>query len=661
MRQSEIDKQFPATLFMLAILVLGAVYLFMGSMETYPAYIHAWTQSDRLALAMNFQENGFDFLHPATYSLLTKDGITQVDFPIHDYLVACISSFLKVEIIPIFRGYNLIYSLIGLFYFFRLSLLSLKSPLKSIWLCSFVFTLPFYVYYQNGFLPSAPSLANFFIALYFLYRARENRKIKDYIVGTLFLTLAALARSPFFIFLFALLLQQVWQLWQQKRFDLSKVLYPLIGISFFFTYFLYNQYLAKTYGSMFLSEWLYFESFADLLSVVGTALDRWGNQLLSPFHAILLAGLLLASLSQFKRKGMPNKLTTSLFHYFLISSAGVILFFIAFGKQFGDHDYYYLDTFLPLLSILLLILLNRLEIPKRFYTSVITLSGIFFFYFFTYAKGIQEERYTPSFDDRTEYAYSIYKKSKAQLKKWGVTKNDSLFVLEANSTNMPFTIWGNKGFTNLNGSEEVLKPELDSSFTYAVLVDSFFVRSSFKAYPDLIKRLRRINGNGEISLYEKSLDNNPAQFFDNLIYYGHSNFDQSNNLPDSAILWTAKESWTDSMGKSLKIDTHNLYTLSFKHQLKRVVPNKAMRIHILGDFLQTQDSSKLRIVASVNDYYGSQYTENHFDSSNQWMDHQFNFKIDPAHLRQNDELSVYFWNPEKEVVFVDNFRILIYQ
>ena len=78
-----LKKQLPSSLLMAFILIVGAVYLFQGTMSRYPAYVHAWTQSDRIAIAQNFQQNGFDFFHPATYNLLTKDGITQVDFPIH--------------------------------------------------------------------------------------------------------------------------------------------------------------------------------------------------------------------------------------------------------------------------------------------------------------------------------------------------------------------------------------------------------------------------------------------------------------------------------------------------------------------------------------------------------------------------------------------------
>lgn len=659
MRENK-SKYLPTNLIVIALLVVGAYYLLSDTLSTYPAYIHAWTQSDRIALAMNFQENGFDLFHPATYSLLTKEGITQVDFPIHDYLVAIISQFFDLEIVSTFRVYTMIYSLIGLFFFFKLCLLWLKSPIRSIFATIFLFTIPFYVYYQNGFLPSATAFSNFLIACFFILKAQQNEKRKYFIIAVVFLTLAALSRSPFFVFLFALLIQQLWLLVFQNKKNLFNLLGTAIGIVVFAAYYSYNQFLGKEYGSMFLSEFLYFQNFQDFKQTLAIAADRWGNELLSPFHAIVLLGLLIAGIYQYFRNGVSKSNTVSMLAYFLISSIGVLLFFIAFGKQFADHDYYYLDTFLPLLSLLVPLLMVRIKISKEWYTTVATVSGIFFFYFFTYAKSIQEKRYTPPFDDRIEYAYTTYLNAKEDLKNWGVEKGDTLYVLEAHSTNMPFTVWQNKGFTNLNSSPKIIDKELERDFTYAVLVDSFFVKGAFNDYPGLISKLKRVNGNGELSLYQKSKSGLAADFFENLIYHGYSNFDDQDNIADSVTIWTPEEVLTDSMGKSLKIQNINEYTFTVKNKLSNIVPNRPIKVHLLADYFQT-DTAKMNLVCSINNFYKSIYTISQFEKTNEWMHHQFNFKIPPSYFKEGDELILYFWNPDKDELFVDNVNLLIYQ
>ena len=658
--QIEESKSFPATIVMVIILFIGGWYLMGDTLQTYPAYVHAWTQTDRLALAQNFQENGFDFFHPATYSLLTKDGITQVDFPIHDYLVACISSLLDKNVVTVFRSYNLVYSLIGIFFFFRLCLMLTKSSTRAVFAASFLLSLPFYVYYQNGLLPSAPSFANFLIGLYFFVRALLKKKNSPYIWAVFFLTLAALARAPFLIFLVALWLFQITRLIKKRKVNWLELLLPLIGIVIFLIYYFYNKHLAAVYGSMFLAEMLSFNSLQHFISTMSVAADRWGNQLLSPFHGVLLVLLMAAVLWQFRKNFKLNPALKSLLLYFLISFIGVLLFFFSFGQQFADHDYYYIDSFLPLLAILLVIALCRLEIAPKWYTLTATLCGIFFFYFFSYAKEIQEERYTPSFNDRVEFAYSIYKESKADLKKWGVTKDDTVLVLEANSTNMPFTLWGYRGYTVLSSSQKVVQSAFDSNFTAAVMIDSFFVSAAYKSFPGIINELELINSNGKLSLYKKSSNNKPEPFFENLIFEGHSNFDEKDKLADSITAWTPEKQITVDYGKSLNIQPINEYTLSVKLSAIDLLPQKPINLIFVADYHPT-DSVKLQVVLRMNDYYGVNYLENQITKLDQWQHQQYHYQVDPKYFKKENELTFYFWNPQKNELFVDNVNLIIYQ
>lgn len=656
----QIKQNLPATVLMLLILIIGGKYLFSGRMSTYPAYVHAWTQSDHLALAQNFQLNGFDFFHPATYNLLTKDGITQVDFPIHDYLVALLSYCLNTDLVSTFRWYTLLYSFLGIFFAFQLLLFFTKSAARSVLGASFLFTLPFLVYYENGFLPSAPSFANFIIGLYFVCVSQKNNSKKSFTWGVLFLSLAALARAPFFIFLFALFLQELWQSYRRKKWNLFQLGVPLVGIIAFIAYYVYNQYLATRYGSMFLSEWLYFKSWSHFIGTLQIASDRWGKQLMSPYHAVLLLALLVALFVRLKNRGFQSKQNVSLAHYFLLSSIGIVLFFFAFGQQFADHDYYYLDSFLPLVVMLLILGLNKLEIPKRWYSTLGTICMIFFFYFFSYAKQIQTLRYTPTYNDRVEYAYLTYKNAREDLTKWGVKPTDTLYVIEANSTNIPFTVFGNKGYTNLNSNEKYLSKELDNSLDYALIVDSFFYASTYKDYPEIIKRLERVNGNGALSLYRKSEKGLPNSFFENFIKEVHSNFDGSSNLSEEASIWVPSEVVSDSLGNSLKIQEINEYSLTIRDTIRKKLNHKKLRAQLVADFFQN-DSSRIQVVCRIGDYYGTHYTINELPTIGKWQKAQFNYTIDPSKFEEGDEIVLYFWNPDKTVLYVDNLNLIIYQ
>ena len=655
---SQLKKQLPSSIGMLLILIFGAVYLFHGTMSKYPAYVHAWTQSDRIAIAQNFQENGFDFFHPATYNLLTKDGVTQVDFPIHDYFVAMISSITNQSVIVIFHWYNLIYSLTGLFFLFHLFLLFTKSPMRSIMGTTFIFTLPFFVYYQNGFLPSTTSFANLFIGLFFVFNSFKSKK--GYTLGVIFITLAALARAPFFIFLFALFLNEIVQGIQLKRFKFSRIIKLLIGIAVFIGYYFYNQYLGKTYGSMFLNETLHFTSVSNFIDVLVNAADRWSNQLMSPYHGILLILFIVGSIFQYRSLKTINNQKKRLLSFLLISLIGVLLFFIAFGRQFTDHDYYYIDSFLPLLSLWIVFMLSIVTISKKWYTFIAAGCFIFFFYFFGHAKDIQNLRYTPPFDDRVHYAFDVYQNSADDLKIWGVNKKDTIYVIDANSTNIPFTLWGNKGYSNLKTRANILGPELDSSFTYAAMVDSFFYNNVYKDYPQLINQLERVEGNGRLSLYRKSTKNNPNLFFTQLHYETHTNFETQGALPKSATEWLQIEQSDSLHGKSLKIEAKNVYALTIRDTIRNKVESKPLRVQLVGEYFQN-DSSRIQVVVRVGDYYGVHYTISELKTIDEWQKHQFNYVVDPSKFKEGDRWEIYFWNPDKTELVVDNLNLIIFQ
>ena len=655
---SQLKKQASSSILMLLILVIGGAYLFHGTMSKYPAYVHAWTQSDRIGIAQNFQENGFDFFHPATYNLLTKDGITQVDFPIHDYIVAIISSTTNSSVVAVFHWYNLIYSCIGLFFLFQLLLLLTKSPMRSITGTTFIFTLPFFVYYLNGFLPSTASYANLFIGLFFIYNSFKSKK--GFWIGAIFITLAALARAPFFIFLFALLLNELAQGVCLKRLKISRFIQLFAGCTAFVGYYFYNQYLGSTYGSLFLNETLHFTSFSNLLEVLSAAAERWSDQLMSPYHAVLLILIVIASLIQLSNKSRLSHSSKHLLTFTLISLVGVLLFFIAFGRQFADHDYYYIDSFLPLLTFWMIFMLVSVNVPKRWYTFIGAGCFIFFFYFFGHAKDIQELRYTPPFDDRVEYAFNVYERAAKDLTEWGVQKSDTIYVLDANSTNILFTIWGVKGYTNLKTRAAVLGPELDSNFTYAAVVDSFFHNNIYRDYPNIINRLEKIEGNGELSLFKKSKSKSPNNFFDLLHYETHTDYTDLSDFPKSATNWIPIIEQDSMYGKALHIESKNEYALTIRDTIREKIEGKPLRVMLVGNYFQT-DSSRMQVVLRVGAYYGVRYTISELKQLNEWEKKQFSFYVDPKNFKVGDEWILYVWNPDKTELTVDNTNLILFQ
>ena len=63
-------------------------WFYYDSIGSNPAFNHAWAQADWFAMALKFRARGYDFFHPATYNLLTDQGVTGAGFPVPAYLAA---------------------------------------------------------------------------------------------------------------------------------------------------------------------------------------------------------------------------------------------------------------------------------------------------------------------------------------------------------------------------------------------------------------------------------------------------------------------------------------------------------------------------------------------------------------------------------------------
>jgi hypothetical protein len=644
----------------LLVLVLGCHYLYKGRMDLYPAYVHAWTQSDRLALAMNFQEEGFDFFHPSTYNLLTKDGVTQVDFPIHDFAVALLSDQFNWQLIPTFRYYNLIYTIIGLLFLY-LSIRQLGGSFsRALFSVVFILTIPYFTYYANGFLPSIPSFANLLIAFYFIIRYQQQNRVKDLILVALFLGIAALSRLPFFIFLFAFFLSRLWGMWKRKRLLIQEISILLIPIMCFVAYFLYNQSLGREYGSMFLGGMLPFKSVGHFTEVIFGAIDRWGIELLPPYHLVLLALLLYAALFQFRRESFPNRLFTSLYFYLLICFFGVLIYFILLGQQFLDHDYYYIDSWLPLLALCWILTVVGVRIPNKWYTPLSILGMFFFFYFFSFAKSSLDRRYTPTYDDRIYYQFRIFGNSTKDIQEW-TSKDDTLLILDANSTNIPFTLWKRKGYTLLSSKKEIVQAGLDTlPYNYVVLADSMFFLDTYKDFSAITEKLERVKGNNLITLYKYKQGDKEVDFFENRILDWQTDFEGAQTVSWHGNTLTTVEH-SPSYGNSMFIAAKEEFNLTIRDTVQQLIPDKTVEVMINADYYRN-DSVEIRLVLQAGKgIYQASYLSSEVKDPMVWTRVWHRFQIPAGSLQSGDELVVYYWNPHQDSIYIDNYHLLIFQ
>jgi len=278
------------------ILVTLSILLYHNTISLFPAFIHAWTQSERYALALGFLNNGFDFFHPCTFNLQTINGITRVDFPINEYIVALLMKLFGTTSPAVFRIYSVVISNVGLVYLYLLAKRITGSELKSFVAVVFVFLSPVYVYYQAGFIPSVPAIAFVFAGCYYYFSYLESSRKKQFAVAVFFLLLASLIRIPFLIFLIAVVVHQTWNYLKQKKVNGFETVVFATAFLLFGMYYRYNVHLGRMYGSMFLDSFLPAKNFDDFKAVLSQIYEVWLLQYFTKAHYLLLLLCVLYSI-----------------------------------------------------------------------------------------------------------------------------------------------------------------------------------------------------------------------------------------------------------------------------------------------------------------------------------------------------------------------------
>jgi len=153
----KLDIYLVIAFFCLLTFILHKQYL-----NEFPSYTHAWSQSDRYALANGFVDNDLNFFKPQTlvynhpipnkWDTADSTRITAVDFPIHDYIPAIFMKIAGNKSPFFFRTYILLYGFLGLLFLYKLSKQLGNSILISFFITILAATSPVFVYYHSGFI-----------------------------------------------------------------------------------------------------------------------------------------------------------------------------------------------------------------------------------------------------------------------------------------------------------------------------------------------------------------------------------------------------------------------------------------------------------------------------------------------------------------------------
>ncbi len=650
------------------VLIGLSIYFYSETISYFPSHIHAWTQSDRYAIALMFLQEGFNFFKPQTYNLSTVDGVTGVDLPIHEFLVALIMKAIGTDSPIVFRVYTLFFSFIGYLFLFRLTNEITGSKLKGLVLVIFVFTCPIITYYQAGFIPSSTGFSTAIIAYYFYFRFKNANHSRDFYYSILFMTLAALTRTPFNIFLFAILLQELWVYVKGKKVNWNHVIAFSLAYGAVISYNLYKAYLNNTYGTQFLTYLLPARSIEELVRTFSLVRERWTFQLFSIYHYyLLIIAIASVSFSAIRQKQFRFTEKQILLHV-LISFSGAVLYFILMARQFVAHEYYFMDTFyLPIFLFLLLGIkgisfdLNIKKVLWLIAFASLLIGGAI------ESKSVQDLKYSETLWDRGEVTRKNFIDADIFLDELNISRDAKILVIDAYSTNAPLILMGRRGYTVHIKRREKIKKGLKEDFDYIVMQDIFIPSEVVFLYPEILSQIERIAGNGRISVFKLNPIDHNRKLSDILgIVDPYKIVEMDFDTIDSSSEWTNIDQVTSekshSPSNSFFIDNTTEFGPTFEIITGEKTFNKLL---FEGYLLSPTPGNDHKNVIAISDsedliYYWEFPLNMRYQKKGEWFQYQCLFTL-PDDIKPGSTLKWYFWNPRQDQLYLDDIRITLYQ
>ncbi|MBQ8223399.1 MAG: glycosyltransferase family 39 protein [Bacteroidales bacterium] len=410
----------------------------------------------------------------------------------------------------IFRTCTFVIALIGIFFLYKLSFQITKSFVKSLFVTSFALTSPIYAYYFNGFIPSIPELTFAIISLYFYVKYFDNVNNKSFTLSIAFLTLSVLIRSSFAVTYVALLCFEFLRIIRKESTFRNKIIPILTSFLLIFTYYLWNKHIANLNGTLFLTDLMPSNDWNDFWHRMTKAKDNWQYHYFGKIHyysfiVIVVIAMLSVCLKKFKSKEDHNcKRTLPLYFLIIIMFFAYALFTLAMGKQFPNHDYYFIDTyFLPLLISLILIL-KSLPIKTNYFQKTISvlISSILIVFMLINVKEMQQKRRAKYWGEASERTIKNYQGSEEFLDSMNVSKGAKILTLYSYPQNTPFILMNRKGYTLMDEKDLSIETALSFDYDY-VIVEKEIYDKKYKGRSELFFDLKYVSDNGKIMLFVK--------------------------------------------------------------------------------------------------------------------------------------------------------------
>jgi len=191
------NKWFPVIFFMLAISISVFQHYRVFSLDVIG--YHSWRQTQTQTVIDNFYKVDFNILNPRLDDLHYPDGIYRMEFPLAQWLVACLYKLFGSHLY-ITRLFFYITTFVSIFGMFKLTFMLTQNKLTSLLIAWFFLFSPVLYYYSVNPLPDNLALCFGIWSIYFWISYLKQYKNHLFILSCIFLTLSVAVKLPFIVF-----------------------------------------------------------------------------------------------------------------------------------------------------------------------------------------------------------------------------------------------------------------------------------------------------------------------------------------------------------------------------------------------------------------------------------------------------------------------------
>jgi hypothetical protein len=134
--------------------------------------------------------------------------------------------------------------------------------------------------------------------------------------------------------------------------------------------------------------------------------------------------------------------------------------------------------------------------------------------------------------------------------------------------------------------------------------------------------------------------------------------------PDNAKFWGSPVSLVKGVAHSgeyaSKMDSSNTYSFGFKSIIKNIKKDAPIKIKVKLWVYAGQPNPDATLVVDINNNGKSKYWKNAalsgVSKGREWTECSASFDI-PTNINVNDEVKIFVWNPNMQLLYIDDFEI----